>query len=247
MKISAIIIAKNEENVIKKAFESISFCDEIIFVDDGSTDKTIEIAKKYTDKIYEHQSTGCVEGARQFAIDKATCNWILVIDADEEITKELRLEIQDTINQTNNLNGYYILRKDFMWGKELKYGDTGNKKLIRLAKKDKGKWPNNIHSIWQINGHIGELKNPILHYPHPTVSEFLREINNYTDIRAKELHDQGKKTYWWEIIAYPIGKFLFIYFFKLGILDGVIGLILAIMMSFYSFLVRSKLWLIENK
>ena len=116
-------------------------------------------------------------------------------------------------------------------------------KLLRLARKDKGIWEGKVHEEWRVNGPVGKLRNPIIHYPHQALSEFLREINYYTDLRAKELHMQGKDTHWSSIILYPVGKFLLNYLIKRGFVDGMPGLIVAIVMSFHSFLVRAKAWL----
>lgn len=132
-------------------------------------------------------------------------------------------------------------------GKQLKHGDTGNIKLLRLAKKRSGIWQGKVHEKWIVEGNIDELENPIIHYPHPTISEFLYDINFYTTLRAKELLQSGKKCSIWEIIFYPKAKFLQNYFIKLGFLDGIEGFIHAILMSLHSFLVRAKLWTYLNK
>ncbi|MDO8658903.1 MAG: hypothetical protein Q7K55_09255, partial [Candidatus Levybacteria bacterium] len=133
-------------------------------------------------------------------------------------------------------------RVDFMWGKYLKYGETGNMRLLRLGKKNSGSWRGMTHERWLIKGLLGRLTNPLQHFPHKNLTEFLKEINFYTNIRSKELKLKDKKTNFLEIILYPIGKFLLNYFIKRGFMDGIAGLIFAITMSFHSFLVRGKLW-----
>mgnify|MGYP001615031260 CR=1 FL=1 len=117
----------------------------------------------------------------------------------------------------------------------------------RLAKKDAGKWKGAVHEKWEITGKVGTLKNPIIHYPHQTVAEFLQELNLYTSLRAEELYMKNTRAYWWSIVVYPMIKFTVNYFLKRGFLDGIHGLIFAIIMSFHSFLVRGKLWLKNNK
>lgn len=134
-----------------------------------------------------------------------------------------------------------------MWGKELRHGETGRIKLLRLAKRKAGKWQRPVHETWEISGKIGELKNPLLHFPHPTMAEFLGNINFYTTLDAQEFFRQGKKVGGWQIIAYPSGKFVVNYFLKLGFLDGMAGFLVAAMMSFHSLLVRGKLWLLRQK
>ncbi len=180
-------------------------------------------------------------------MEKASGNWILFVDADERVSEALASEVSSIKYQVlRKYNGFYIKRRDYMWGKELRHGETGSIKLLRLAKKNAGEWKGKVHEEWEIKGSVREFKSSILHYPHPTISEFLKEINYYTDIRVKELFEKGVKSNFISILFYPAAKFLNNYFFKLGILDGMQGLVFAIMMSFHSFLVKGKLWHLWN-
>ena len=140
-------------------------------------------------------------------------------------------------------NGFYVKRSDFIWGRQLKYGESGNIWLLRLGKKELGDWKGMTHEKWIIDEPIGKLTNSLLHFPHKKLEEFLREINFYTDIRASELNEKNVKSSAWAIIFFPFGKFIVNYVFKRGLLDGIPGLVFAITMSFHSFLVRGKLWL----
>lgn len=246
--ISAIILTKNEENNIGACLESISWCDEKIVIDDKSEDKTAEIAKAKGAKVYVHSMHKNFSEQRNFGLDKAKGDWILFIDADERVSSALWYEImQHTSESIENYDGFYLKRQDIMWGKVLKYGETGNVQLLRLSKKDAGRWEGLVHERWNIKGKTLLLNNPLDHFPHSTVSEFLREINFYTDLRAEELYRIKTKSNWLSIIAYPKAKFILNYFFKGGFLDGLPGLVFAIVMSFHSFLVRSKLWLMWQK
>ena len=245
--ISAIILTKNEEQNIEKCIQSVKWCDEIIIIDDGSQDTTIEIAKKYKTTIYTHPLNNNFASQRNFGISKAKNEWILFVDSDEIVTDALAFEISNAIGlkdqNLKNFNGFYIKRSEFMWGKQLKYGETGNIKLLRLGKKGFGLWKGMAHEKWQIEGSVGKLMNPLLHFPHKNISEFLKEINFYTDIRARELKNKNTKSFFWSIILYPFGKFILNYFIRRGFMDGTRGLVFAILMSFHSFLVRGKLWL----
>lgn len=145
------------------------------------------------------------------------------------------------------LGDFLIPRKDFMWGKMLAHGETGNIKLLRLFNKKNGKMVGTVHETWQTQKAVKTIQNSILHFPHPTISEFLREINFYTDIRAQELFNAGKKAKFVSIILYPKAKFLNNFFIKRGFLDGIEGLVHALLMSFHSFLVRGKLWQLSQK
>lgn len=244
-------MTKNEEKNIVDCLESLKWCDEIVIIDDNSEDRTVEIAQKFGAKIFKHSLDDDFSKQRNFGLKKAKGDWILFIDADERIAEELKNEIENVISSQillqQNLRGFYIRRTDILWGKKLKHGETGNIKLLRLAKKNFGKWEDKVHERWRVKGPVGELKNPLIHCPHQTISEYLTEINFYTDIRANELHKEGVRIYWMSIILYPAGKFMLNYFIKKGVLDGLPGLIVAILMSFHSFLVRGKLWFMNSK
>lgn len=251
--ISVVILTKNEETNILDCLETLVWADEIIVIDDYSTDRTIEIAKtlKLSNlKIYQEKLSGDFSRQRNFGLSKAKNEWVLFIDADERVTPELRREINDLIIEEKNkhiFDGMYIKRIDFLWGKQLKHGETGNIKILRLARKKAGIWQGIVHESWIVEGRVDELDNPLIHYPHPTISEFLYEINFYTTLRAKELMESGVKASALDVIFYPKAKFVLNYFVKLGFLDGIEGLVHAILMSFHSFLVRAKLWTYSDK
>jgi len=243
--ISVVILTKNEENNIAACLDSLAWCDEKIVIDDHSSDKTVEIAKEKGAIVYTRILGDNFSDQRNYGIEKAQGDWILYIDADERVSSALWYEImQHTSESIDDANGYYIKRQDTMWGKVLKHGEVGNIVLLRLAKKNTGKWEGRVHEQWKVRGKTTLLKNPLDHYPHPTVAEFLREINYYTDIRAEELHKKNIKSSLLSIIIYPKSKFILNYFFKRGFEDGLAGFVFAMMMSLHSFLVRSKLWLL---
>lgn len=221
------------------------WCDEVLIIDDNSTDKTVDIAKKHGAKVVTHALSDFAS-QRNFGLEQAKGEWIFFVDADERVSKSLRNEIQNAIRNEGK-DGYGIRRVDYMWGKQLKYGEVGSIQLLRLARKQKGKWVGNVHEIWEINGAVGELSNPLYHYPHQTITEFLNEINFYSTLRAKELKNSGVKSSIFDIILYPKAKFFANYILKLGFLDGIAGLLFAVMMSLHSFLVRGKLWLLWQR
>ena len=247
--LSAVILTKNEERHIIDCIESLSFCSEIIVVDDFSEDRTLDVVKNTFPnvKIFKRKLDFNFAQQRNFGLSKATNDWVLFIDVDERVPKPLAEEIIEVTKSPSENVAYKIRRVDVLWGKQLQYGETGNTYLIRLGKKDAGKWIGKVHEIWHVKGNVGELEKAIIHYPHPTVAEFLKEINFYTTLRAQELYDKKVKTKWWEIILYPKGKFLVNFFLKRGFMDGIPGLLLALIMSFHSFLVRAKLWLLWEK
>lgn len=249
--VSAVVLTKNEEKNIVDCLETLVWCDEILVIDDNSEDRTVEIAQKMEAKVFAHSLNNDFSKQRNFGLSKAKGEWVLFVDADERVSTELRKEISDAISsriwRKQNLCGFYIKRRDFMWGKELKHGETGNIKLLRLAKKDAGFWEGAVHEEWKVKGKTGELKNLLLHYPHQTIAQFLQEINFYTTLRTQELYQKRVKVRWHDIILYPKAKFIYNYFIRMGFLDGLPGFIFALIMSFHSFLVRGKLWLLWKK
>ncbi len=244
--ISAVVLTKNEEYNILQCLNSLNWCDEIIIIDDHSTDKTLKLVEGLNNKkirIFTHLLQENFSNQRNFALDKARFEWVLFIDADEIISESLQYEIANAINTSlENISGYYIRRVDSMWGKKIRFGEPSSVKLLRLARKSRGKWIGRVHEEWKVQGKISQMKNYLIHNPHPDIETFLKEISFYTDLRASELFLKKKRSGLKYIIAYPIFKFIYNYFIKLGFLDGVPGLIVAVIMSFHSFLVRGKLW-----
>ena len=244
--ISAVILTKNEKESILECLKTLEFCDEIIIVDDYSTDQTVEFVKKLNNpkiRIIPHSHGDDFSEKRNYGLSKTKGDWVFFVDADERVSLALIFEVSNiTRLGEESFNGFYIKRIDVMWGKELKHGETGNIRLLRLAKRDAGEWVGRVHEKWVVRGKTGQLKNPLYHYPHQTIKEFLKGVNFYTSLRSEELYKKGKKTNIVLIIFYPVGKFFINFFLKQGFLDGVPGFIHAITMSFHSFLVRVKLW-----
>lgn len=266
--LSIIILTWNEADTIERCLKSVEWCCDIVLLDD-STDQTVEIAQKTIPKsklrIIPVTERKDFAKLRNFGLSKAKYEWVLFLDADEEVPYELKEEIMmvprlhlpdarasgGQVDSTsslskNNYEGFYLKRKDFFLGKWLQFGETGNIKLLKLAKKSAGMWKRNVHEVWDIKGKIEELNSPLVHYPHPTISEFLNRINRWTDIDAQVFYEQGAFVSWWKIIVYPVGKFARNYFLKLGFCDGMAGLIMALMMSFHSFLTRAKLYMLQQ-
>lgn len=244
--ITGVVLTKDEEKNIVDCLESLKWCSEIIIIDDYSQDRTIELAEKLGARVFKRNLEEDFSNQRNFALTQAKNEWVFFVDADERVPQELKTEIVEKIEK-NEKDGYLVKRTDEIWGKELMHGETGNIKLLRLAKKNKGEWFGAVHEVWKVTGSVGELQSTILHYPHREITDFLREINYYTDLRAKELKKTGKQSSSFSIAVYPLGKFVLNYFIKLGFLDGIHGLVFAIMMSFHSFLVRGKLWSLNEK
>lgn len=248
MVLSVVILIKNEEGNILDCLEGVLGAEEILIIDDFSEDRTPEVIEslhRKNIKVLKHPLENDFSKQRNFALSKAKNDWVLFLDADERVSPELLEEIKNKI-KSEQFDAYRIKRTDVMWGRKMRFGEVGNTRLVRLGKRKAGKWRMNVHEEWNVEGEVGDLDNGLTHYPHKSVKEFLSEINFYSSLRAKQLLDEDKRFIWYEIILFPKFKFFLNYFLKLGFMDGVQGLVLAIFMSFHSFLVRGKLWLLEN-
>lgn len=186
--------------------------------------------------------------ARNAELAKVKTEWVLFLDADEEMTPALESEIANICSlKTSLCSAYAVPRLDIFLGRELHHGETGNAKFIRLAKKDFGHWARPVHEVWEGEGKVGSLHHPLIHHSHKDIASFLQKINSYSTLDAQFRYQQGIKSSVFKIVIYPLGKFKYNYLWKLGLLDGVPGLIMAIMMSFHSYLTWSKLYLLWHK
>lgn len=239
--LSICILTKNNQDQLAKLFPTMQFAQEIIIVDDDSSDNTKNIAKAHHCRYYSRKLKRDFSAQRNFALSKAKYTWVLFIDPDEQITQKLAQEIISTI-QNPKFSGYSLKRQDILFGKTLRYGETSQVRLVRLARKDAGKWHRAVHEIWQVSP-IGELEHPLVHHPHTSIQPFIQKINYYSSIEAEYRLSQKQIPPFWQIVVYPLGKFIYNYFIKLGVLDGFEGFIMASMMSFHSFFVRTKTYL----
>ncbi len=243
--ISAIVLTKNEEKNIKDCLDSLKWCDEIVVIDDNSTDKTKELAQKVGAKVITHSLDSDFSQQRNFALKQASHDWIFFVDADERVSDKLASEIQKQLKNTA-ASGFYCKRIDNFLGKWLKYGEIGVVRILRLAKRDSGQWKRSVDEYWNVTGKLQILKNPLLHYSHQTLTEFLTSINERSTLNAEAFYQEGKRVTLFEWFK-PKGKFIFNYFFRLGFLDGISGFVFAVLMSLHSFSVRVKLYLLWRK
>lgn len=239
-RLSVVIITKDEEQNIEACLESVKWADEIVIVDSLSTDKTVEISRKYTDKVFLRAFTTYDE-QRNFGNQQASCPWILALDADERVTPALKEEIQRAIREGTR-DGYWIPRLDYMFGKMVRHGGWYPQYHLRLYRKDAAKWVGAVHEKVVLNGKVGYLKNPLLHYSHLTISNFIQKLDRYTSLEAEQLYAQGKRTNILKMFFWPLVVFAYKYFYRLGFLDGIHGLVLATSLAYYHFVKHAKLW-----
>ncbi|UCB52506.1 MAG: glycosyltransferase family 2 protein [Candidatus Zixiibacteriota bacterium] len=241
-RISCVIITYNESKNIKRCLESVSWTDEIVVVDSYSTDDTREIASAFTDKIHQLKWSG-FGPAKECAKSKATGDWILSVDADEVVSGKLREEIQGITESQGSLDSYFIPRRSNFLGRWIRHGGWYPDLVLRLFRKEKGGFTDRVvHEEVKVSGSTGRLKNDLLHYTDPDLDHYLKKLNRYTTLDALQLFREGRGAGVLDILFRPILTLVKMYFFKLGFLDGVPGLILAVSSSFHVFSKYVKLW-----
>lgn len=243
--ISAVIITKDCEDKIKACLESLLFADEIIVIDDYSTDRTAMLASNIGARVFRRNLSGDFAAQRNFGLSKAKSDWIVFVDSDEIITRDLKEEILSAI-KNDRFCSYYIPRVDTIWDVNLKNG-AAKTKSIRLVKKSTGHWERKVHEKWVSDGPVGTLKNHLVHKPHPNMDKFISNISLYFPLHTQENSNEGKKSNIGKIVLFPLLKFIVYFIFRKGFLDGIPGLIYSINMSFHSFLSWSELWLLQNQ
>ncbi len=239
MSLSVLILTFNSERTLEKCLRSVSFSPEIVVVDSGSKDKTLDIARKYTSRIYQHPYKNYGDQIN-WALEKLTGEWVLVVDSDEEVSPPLREEIQGVVKE-GEMDGYYIPRKSEFMGKWLNFIWRGDK-VLRLFRKGKAVYrERELGSSPVVEGRVGRLKNFLLHHPYRDIAHYLEKMNYYTTCAAREIRKKGRVNIL-DILLRPPLRFFRVYLIKGGIFDGFPGLIMAILSSFYVFLKYLKAW-----
>ena len=248
MTLSVCIICFNEERNIKRCLESVAWADEIVVVDSMSQDKTVEIAREHTDRVYERIWTGYVD-QKNFALSKAGGDWVLSLDADEEVTEALRSEIQKEIQKEDAHEGYRMPRRSFYQGRWIRHSGFYPDKQLRLFRREQGHWiGGRVHERVEVQGSVGELKNDLLHYPYQgVISGQLATVNRFSSLLAQDLYARGKRYRLALLLTRPPLKFLEVYFLKLGFLDGLAGLIIAVSSAYAMFVRYVKLREIQRR
>ncbi len=242
--LSVVVSAYNEEQSLGRCLASVSkLADEIIVVDNMSQDKTVDVAKKFTKKFFSAPNQLMLNVNKNLGFTKATGDWILNLDADEEITPDLAKEIRIIVMGHGIHNGYWIKRKNYSFGKWIQHGLWWPDKQIRLFRRGRGQFPCiHIHEYIKVDGEVGELTEPYIHYNYETVHQYLTKIDRTSTSEAITLSELNYQLIWYDAIRFPVSDFIKIYFAQAGYKDGLHGLVLSLFQAFYSFCTFAKYW-----
>lgn len=244
--ISACVITHNEESKIERCLKSIQWCHEIIVVDSFSGDRTVDICRRYTQRVYQHEWLGYI-GQRNLIREMANCPWVLFLDADEEISPALRSEIEQELAEAGQgIAGYQFPRQVYYLGKWIRHGEWYPDIKLRLFKKDLGfSAGQEPHDHVVVNGPCKTLKSPLWHYTYDDMFDHLNTMNRFSGISARAKYRENSRFRWVDFIFRPIWRFFKGYVLKLGILDGRRGFLIALISSFGVAMKYSKIWEIE--
>ena len=244
--LSVIIITKNEAPHIGRCLESVSWADEIIVLDSGSQDDTVSICRQYTDKVYETDWPG-FGVQKQRALDKATGDWVLSIDADEIVTAELRAEIEQALQQ-NKFHGYEIPRLSSYCGRQMRHGGWWPDYVLRLFRRNAGHFSDAVvHEKIIVEGKVGRLISPFLHDTAVNLEEILRKMNSYSSLGAQMLYEKGVRASISKAVFKGLWTFIRTYWIKAAFLDGHQGLMLSISNAEGTYYKYLKLMELQNK
>ena len=241
--VSIVISAFNEGYRLDRCLTTCTWAHEVIVVDSSSMDDTVTVAKKYTNHIFSRPNNPMLNVNKNFGFGKASGEWILSLDADEELPQALVGEIRSAIEGASVV-GFWIPRKNIIFGKWIQHGIWWPDKQLRLFRRNRGKFPGkHVHESIEVDGPTLTLTQPFIHHNYQSVSQFIRKMDTlYTESEVKNLLAADYRLNWYDAVRFPMSDFLKTYFAQEGYKDGLHGLVLSMLQAFYSFIVFVKLW-----
>jgi glycosyltransferase involved in cell wall biosynthesis len=243
-KVSAVVIAYNDEANIRGCLETLAWTAEIVVVDSHSTDATEKISREFTDRVYHHEFKGFGQ-LRNEAVGHASHDWVFSLDTDERATAELRDEIRQLLDGRPDADAYFVPRKNYFLGRWIRYGgwypdyrqpQLFNKRRFRYREDDL------VHEGFELEGRVGYLQGHVLQVPFRDLRQFLRKMSRYSTLMAEQMAHRGRRFRTHQLVTHPIFTFLKMYGLRQGFRDGMPGLILSLLYAYYSFVKYAKLW-----
>lgn len=242
MSLSVTVICLNEAATIQDCLESVRWADEIIVCDSGSTDGTLEICRAYTERVFTDPWRGFA-AHKNLAIERATSDWILSLDADERVTPALAQEIQTVLRDRHAADGYTVPRRNYFLGQWIRHGGWYPDRTVRLFRRGRGEFlPRAVHEAVRVEGRTDHLQAPVEHYSYRSVSAYLQRMDRYSALAAEELWIGGRRTRVTDLCLRPPATFLRMFVLQQGFRDGTAGLVLASLYAAQTLAKYVKLW-----
>jgi glycosyltransferase involved in cell wall biosynthesis len=234
------IIALNEEERIRACLESVAWADEIVVVDSGSGDKTVTIAREFTDRVLFHAWEG-YGAQKNWAVAQCQGDWVLSLDADERVSEPLRAEIAATLAADPPVAGFRVPRQNFFQDTWIRHGGWYPDHQLRLFRRGRGAFtPSAVHESVRVDGPIGRLRSPLVHQSYRGIEDFVARANRYSELAARELAATARGGSLADLLLRPAWRFVSMYVLRGGFLDGWRGLVLAVLYAHYVFLRAAK-------
>jgi glycosyltransferase involved in cell wall biosynthesis len=242
-KISILAPTFNEERNIRACLETVRWADEIVVVDSFSTDRTVEIAREFTDRILQHEYIHSA-AQKNWAIPQVTHPWVMIVDSDERVTPELRDEILGVLENNRGLDGFRIRRINHFLGKRVRFCGWQHDAVLRLFRRDLGRYQEReVHAdVIVEGGRVGRLRGRLLHYTFDSFEQYLRKFDRYTTWASGDRAKRTPRVRWRHLALRPAWRFWRQYVLQLGFLDGLTGLVLCSLAAYSVFLKYAKLW-----
>jgi glycosyltransferase involved in cell wall biosynthesis len=241
-RISVVVVTLNEEERLRACLESAAWAGEIIVVDAESADKTVQVAREFTDRVFVRPWPGFA-AQKNFGLEQATGEWVLSLDADEEVSRELRDEIRAALATDTPCAGYQIPRRNIMWGHWMRHGGLYPDWQLRLFRRGRGRFVERaVHESVEVTGEVGRLGAPLVHRSYRDITDFLTRADRYSTLAAEDRVRSGRRPRVGDLILRPAGRFLSMYVLHGGFRDGWRGFLLAVLYAYYVFIRSAKVW-----
>jgi glycosyltransferase involved in cell wall biosynthesis len=241
-RLSVTVITLDEAHRLRRCLESVAWADEVIVVDAESRDKTVQVAREFTDRVIVRPWAGFA-AQKNFALEQAAAEWILSLDADEEAAPELRDEIMAVVAGRGAHDGYAVRRRNVFLDRWVRHGGLYPDWQVRLFRRGRGRFAERlVHESVTVDGTVGRLAGHLVHRSYESVSDFVERANRYSSLAARQMIRDGQVVGAGELLLRPLGRFLSMYLLKGGLLDGRRGLLLATLYAYYVFMRSAKAW-----
>ena len=241
-RLSVTVVTWNEEERLRECLESAAWADEIVVVDAESGDKTVSLAREFTDRVWVRPWPGFA-AQKNFAIEQATCPWVLSLDADERVTPALRARIEALLEAGGPADGFRIPRRNIFWGAWVRHGGLYPDYQLRLFRRGAGCFmEDSVHESVRVTGRVETLAEAMLHHSYRDLEDFVARSNRYSTLAARDWARRGRRAGMADLVLRPLGRFLGMYVVQRGFLDGWRGLVLAVLYAHYVFLRTAKAW-----